>query len=55
MNRQLDDGGLAGLLFDMLVRDIGDWHPRDSVPRTEALAEQIEMSQSAEESCGTDS
>lgn len=50
LNRQLDDGGLAGLLHDMLTRDLGEWHPRDSVPRTEALAEQIEMSQSAEES-----
>lgn len=50
LNRQLDDGGLAGLLHDMLTRDIRDWHPRDSVPQTEALAEQIEMSQGAEES-----
>ncbi|MBC8771937.1 bifunctional DNA primase/polymerase [Stenotrophomonas maltophilia] len=50
LNRQLDDGGLAGLLHDMLTRDIRDWHPRDSVPQTEALAEQIERSQSPEES-----
>lgn len=34
----------------MLTRDIRDWHPRDSVPQTEALAEQIERSQSPEES-----
>lgn len=50
LNRQLDEGGLAGLLHEMLTRDIRDWHPRDSVPQTEALAEQIEMSQGAEES-----
>lgn len=50
LNRQLDEGGLAGLLDDMLTRDIRDWHPRDSVPQTEALAEQIERSQSPEES-----
>ncbi|WP_439684887.1 bifunctional DNA primase/polymerase [Cupriavidus oxalaticus] len=50
LNRQLDEGGLAGLLHDMLARDIRDWHPRDSVPQTEALAEQIERSQSPEES-----
>ncbi len=50
LNKQLDEGGLAGLLFDMLQRDIRGWHPRDNVPRTEALAEQIEMSQGAEES-----
>jgi hypothetical protein len=50
LNRQLDEGGLAGLLHDMLARDIRDWHPRDSVPQTEALAEQKVMSQSPEES-----
>lgn len=50
LNRQLDEGGLAGLLYDMLARDLGDWHPRDDVPQTEALAEQIERSQSIEES-----
>lgn len=50
LNRQLDEDGLAGLLHDMLARDIRDWHPRDSVPQTEALAEQIERSQSPEES-----
>ncbi|WP_321995970.1 bifunctional DNA primase/polymerase [Xanthomonas citri] len=50
LNRQLDGGGLAGLLHEMLTRDLGDWHPRDSVPQTEALAEQKLMSQSAEES-----
>lgn len=50
LNRQLDDGGLAGLLHDMLERDIRDWHPRYSVPQTEALTEQILMSQGPEES-----
>ncbi|MGA6149905.1 bifunctional DNA primase/polymerase [Stenotrophomonas sp. NPDC077461] len=50
LNRQLDEGGLAGLLHDMLARDLGDWHSRESVPQTEALAEQKLMSQSAEES-----
>lgn len=45
-----NEGGLAGLLHDMLARDLGDWHPRESVPQTEALAEQKLMSQSAEES-----
>ncbi len=50
LNRQLDGGGLAGLLHDMLARDLGDWHPRDSVPQTEALTEQKLMSQGPEES-----
>lgn len=50
LNKQLVEGGLAGLLYDMLQRDIEDWHPRDNVPQTEALSEQIEMSLSVEES-----
>lgn len=50
MNRQLDEGGLAALLHDMLTRDLGDRHPRDNVPQTEALIEQKLLSQSPEES-----
>lgn len=50
LNRQLEQGGYEGLLHNMLARDIGDWHPRDDVPQTEALAEQIGRSQSPEES-----
>lgn len=50
LNRQLDEGGRAALLHDMLRRDIRNWHPRDNVPQTEALAEQKAMSQGAEES-----
>lgn len=49
LNRQLDDGGLAALLHDMLRRDLGDRHPRDKVPQTHALAAQKEMSMSPEE------
>jgi hypothetical protein len=50
LNRQLDQGGYGGLLYDMLKRDISEWHPRDDVPQTEALAEQIGRSQTPEES-----
>ncbi|MEA5669036.1 bifunctional DNA primase/polymerase [Stenotrophomonas sp. MH1] len=50
LNRQLDEGGLAAMLHDMLTRDLGDRHPRDSVPQTQALIEQKAMSQSPEES-----
>ena len=50
LNRQLDNGGLAGLLHDMLQRDLGDRHPRDNVPQTKALAEQKAMSLGPEES-----
>jgi hypothetical protein len=36
---QLNDGGLEAMLFDLLNRDLGDWHPRKIV-RTAALAAQ---------------
>ena len=36
---QLNDGGLEAMLFDLLNRDLGDWHPRQIV-RTAALAAQ---------------
>lgn len=34
---QLRGGGLAAMLHDLLTIDLGDWHPRRSVPQTEAL------------------
>jgi hypothetical protein len=37
--QQLNAGGLEGMLFDLLNRDLGDWHPRGIV-RTAALAAQ---------------
>ena len=40
---QLRSGGYEALLFDLLERDLGDWHPRGIV-RTAALAEQQERS-----------
>jgi hypothetical protein len=36
---QLNGGGLEAMLFDLLNRDLGDWHPRKIV-RTAALAVQ---------------
>jgi hypothetical protein len=41
--KQLRCGGLEAMLFDLLERDLGDWHPRQIV-RTAALAEQQERS-----------
>lgn len=40
LHAQLQNGGIAGFLHDMLTRDIRGWHPRGNVPVTEALAEQ---------------
>lgn len=49
LNRQLENGGLAALLHDMLARGLRGGHPRDKVPQTKALAAQKEMSMSPEE------
>jgi Family of unknown function (DUF5906)/RepB DNA-primase from phage plasmid len=40
---QLRSGGYEAMLFDLLERDLGNWHPRQIV-RTAALAEQQEQS-----------
>lgn len=42
--KQLREGGYAAMLHDLLQMDLGDWHPRDNVIRTPALAEQQEES-----------
>jgi hypothetical protein len=44
--KQLEDGGYAAMLYDLLNVDLGDWHPRQIVP-TKALADQQEQSLSA--------
>jgi hypothetical protein len=36
---ELESGGYAAILFDLLRRDLGDWHPR-RVPMTEALRQE---------------
>ncbi len=44
LNKQIyRDGGLAGMLHELLLRDIGDWAPRDGVPATKALMDQKVM------------
>lgn len=40
LNRQLDEGGRAAFLHDMLARDIDGWHPRNDIPQNSALADQ---------------
>jgi hypothetical protein len=41
--KQMREGGYEAMLYDLLVLDLGDWHPRQIV-RTAALAEQQEVS-----------
>lgn len=40
LNRQLDEGGRAAFLHDMLTRHIDGWHPRNDIPQNSALADQ---------------
>jgi len=44
--KQMREGGYEAMLFDLLARKLGDWHPRDIVS-TEALTGQQEESLSA--------
>jgi hypothetical protein len=34
---QLDSGGREAMLYDLLEMELGPWHPRDNVPKTEEL------------------
>jgi hypothetical protein len=46
---EVDNGGLAAMMHELMNMDLGDWHPRDDVPQTEALREQKEYSFNNEE------
>lgn len=37
---EIDGGGFAAMLFDLLALDLKNWHPRQALPRTKALQEQ---------------
>ncbi|XAQ48581.1 hypothetical protein [Xanthomonas phage vB_XeuM-YB23] len=44
LNRQMyRDGGIQAMLYDLLMRDIDGWAPRDDVPATSALVDQKVM------------
>lgn len=45
---ELDNGGRAAMLHDLLNMDLGDWHPRQEVPCTEGLRDQIRQSERPE-------
>jgi Family of unknown function (DUF5906) len=40
LNVQMDQGGREAMLHELLHMQLGDWHPRKSVPRTKALLDQ---------------
>lgn len=44
LGQQLEAGGAAAMLHDLLAMDLGSWHPRRDVPKTGALLKQKELS-----------
>jgi hypothetical protein len=46
---EINNGGLAAMMHDLMNMDLGDWHPRDDIPQTDALREQKEHSFNNEE------
>jgi hypothetical protein len=44
-----ENGGLAAMLHDLLKLNLAGWHPRDSVPQTDALGKQKMQSASPED------
>jgi hypothetical protein len=44
---ELEAGGYAAMLHDLLHMDLGKWHPRQDIPWTPALRAQIERSEGA--------
>jgi hypothetical protein len=45
--QEINNGGRSAMLYDLQRMDLGDWHPRSNVPRTEALKNQMRLSLSA--------
>jgi Family of unknown function (DUF5906) len=42
--REIENGGIAAMMYDLLQMDLKGWHPRYHVPKTDALREQKELS-----------
>lgn len=40
LRRQMENGGLAAMLFDLAEMPLSGWHPRSDIPVTRALTEQ---------------
>lgn len=41
---EMENGGRAAMLYDLLNMKLGDWHPRDDIPETEELQRQKDLS-----------
>lgn len=46
LHHQMDTGGYEAMLYELSTFDLGEWHPRDNIPQTQALAEQQMMNMS---------
>jgi Mesyanzhinovviridae DNA primase len=46
---EMEQGGIAAMMYDLLALDLGTWHPRYEVPQTQALGDQKIHSLSAED------
>jgi hypothetical protein len=44
LNEQLESGGLAAMLYELLAMELEGWHPRDDLPQTQARSEQQALS-----------
>lgn len=44
ISQELKEDGLSAMLYDFQKMDLTNWHPRNSVPRTDELKRQIQMS-----------
>jgi len=40
LREQMEQGGRAAMLHDLLAMELGDWHPRKGIPQTDALVAQ---------------
>jgi len=45
LTAQIAGGGLAAMLHDLLKMDLGRWHPRFDIPKTQALRTQVQHSE----------
>ena len=49
IQKQLDNGGLAAMMYDLQQVPLGEWHPRSGIPSTKALKAQQVLSLGAKE------
>jgi hypothetical protein len=47
----MDRGGREAMLHDLLAMDLKGWHPREKIPTTKALRDQIDISRNFYEEC----